>query len=225
MPLAIPWPEQVKAGREIDDLISSIDFAPTMLEAAGVEPHPDMTGKSFLNVLKSDKEGQVDKYRTYTLSGRERHSHSRYDNWGYPSRSIRTDQYLYIHNFKPNRWPAGTPEWYHDIDNCPTQTFLEENKDDPKIGKYLQLAVGKRPQEELFDIDKDPACLNNLAEKDEFADIKKKLSEQLMADLKAQGDPRVTGNGDIFESYPRFSSMRDYLRGFTKRGEYNPEYQ
>jgi len=42
--------------------------------------------------------------------------------------------------------------------------------------------------------------------------------------LKKQGDPRVTGNGDIFESYPRFGAMRNFP-GFKKRGEYNPAFQ
>ena len=60
-----------------------------------------------------------------------------------------------------------------------------------------------------------------------------KLIKQLMLDnlkkelhviLKEQGDPRMHGNGDIFESYPRFGSMR-YFPGFNKRGEYNLKFQ
>jgi uncharacterized sulfatase len=36
--------------------------------------------------------------------------------------------------------------------------------------------------------------------------------------------PVMTGNGDIFESYPRFGGMRDFP-GFKEGGKYNPKYQ
>ena len=67
------------------------------------------------------------------FSSRERHSSSRYDNWTYPQRAMRSNQYLLIRNFKPDRWPAGDPQkydrpgqlgrehgGYHDIDAYPT---------------------------------------------------------------------------------------------------------
>ncbi|MFH1741695.1 MAG: sulfatase, partial [bacterium] len=116
MPLAICWPKRVPGGRVIHDLTSSIDFAPTFLEAAGLTPPSDMTGRSLLDLLTSDQSGGVDGTRNEVFTGRERHSHSRPDNIGYPSRAIRTDQYLYIRNFKPDRWPIGDPEGFHDID-------------------------------------------------------------------------------------------------------------
>lgn len=224
MPLAVCWPEKIKSGRTIDDPISFIDFAPTMLDAAGIEKHPDMTGSSFLDILTSDKEGHVDSNRKHILTGRERHSNSRYDNWGYPARAIRTDEYLYIWNIKPERWPAGTPPWYHDIDACPTMDYLMENRFNEEIAHYLKLATAKRPEEELFNIKEDPHCLKNLAEDDKYTEVKDKLVKQLKSELAEQGDPRMLGYGYVFESYPRFGGFREYLGGFGKRGEYNPEY-
>ena len=67
-----------------------------------------------------------------------------------------------------------------------------------------------RPAEELFDIVKDPGCLNNLATDPAFAKVKEMLSRQLMDYLRRTGDPRVVGNGDIWETYPRYSHIRKF---------------
>ena len=99
-----------------------------------------------------------------------------------------------------------------------------ENKDKKNVKKYFDLAVAKRPEEELYDIKKDPACTKNLADVNEFKTIAKKLRTELEQALTEQGDPRMLGYGDVIESYPRYSRMRKF-KGFKKRGEYNPEYQ
>lgn len=222
-PLAACWPARVKGGRRVEDLISYTDLAPTFLSAAGVEVPGVMTGRSFLDVLTSGRAGRVDAARTSALSGRERHSHSRFDNLGYPARAIRTARYLYIRNFKPERWPAGDPELYADIDNCPTKTYMMEHRD--KHPREFQICFGKRPAEELYDIVNDPGCRENLAGSRAHAAEKEKLGAQLEKTLTAQRDPRMTGRGDIWESYPRFSAMRPQLGGFAEQGKYNPKYQ
>jgi len=228
MPLAVRWPEKIKPGRLSDDFISFIDFAPTFLQAAGISQPVDMTGKSFMDVLLSKDSGQIDPERNNVLTGRERHTHARPNNFGYPTRAIRTENYLYILNLKPDRWPAGDPdgsgdpEGYHDIDASPTKTFMIENKN--KFANLFSLAYGKRPAEELYDMNNDPYCMNNLAEQAEYDQIKSELRSTLKNKLTEQKDPRMLGNGDIFESYPRYSRMRQF-EGFKKQGEYNPEYQ
>ena len=138
-------------------------------------------------------------------------------------RSIRTRDYLYIRNFKPDRWPAGDPQkfeedgtlgpmhgGYHDIDACPTLDYLIEHRDDPEIRPYLLMAVDKRPAEELFDIRQDPACLTNLAGDPQHEQIRKQLAERLESYLRETGDPRVTGDGDIWETYERYSPIRTF---------------
>lgn len=223
VPLAICWPAGMKSGRTVEDLVSFIDLAPTFLDLAGVDSMPSITGRSFRNVLEAtNTSGMSDPTRTSVLTGRERHTHARYDNLGYPGRAIRTPDYLYIHNVKPDRWPAGDPEGYHDIDDCPAKTFLMENREEYPV--YFRHSFGKRPEEELYDIRKDPACMNNLAGDAAHEDARKKLAVQLDHMLLATNDPRVLGNGDIFESYPRVSRMRPQLGGFAERGAYNPKY-
>ena len=219
VPMAVMWPAAVKAGRTTDALVSFIDLGPTFLAAAGVSIPDTMTGRGFLPLLTENAAAP----RDCVLTGRERHTHARYDNLGYPSRAIRTDEFLYIRNFKPERWPAGTPDQFHDIDGSPTKSLLLENRDE--YARYFEMAVGKRPEEELFAIKEDPYCLNNLAGTPEYAEVQQKLSSRLMELLRGQGDPRALGAGDIFESYPRVSHMRPELGGFAERGEYNPKYR
>lgn len=230
MPMAACWGSKIKAGRVVDNLISHADLMPTFLEAAGIKIPGEVSGISFLNVLLMEKNGRVDDTKKAIFAGRERHTHARPDNLGYPSRAIRTQKYLYIWNVKPDRWPVGNPEGsgqpegFHDIDRSPSKTYLIEHKDDPEVKMFYEKAMLKRPEEELFDIKNDPACMNNLAGEDKYSKIVSKLRQQLKQILIKQKDPRVMGNGDIFESYPRYSKMRDF-DGFKEQGAYNPEYR
>lgn len=74
----------------------------------------------------------------------------------------------------------------------------------PEFAPLFLAATGKRPAEELFDIQKDPDCMNNLAGKPEFSAVQKQLNKQLVSQLKATGNPREVGsNPEIWESYPR----------------------
>ncbi|MFQ5923789.1 MAG: sulfatase [Anaerolineales bacterium] len=228
VPLAISWPGKVAGGRVVDDPVSLIDLAPTFLEAAGVEhpgTHP-MVGRSLMNILISDKQGIVDPSRQGIFSARERHSSSRYNNLGYPCRVLRTRDYLYIRNFKPERWPAGAPQKYeengklgpmhgayHDIDASPTLSLLLEKSNDPEVARYFHLAVDKRPDEELYDIRKDPGCLINLADSAEYAEIKERLRSDFEQYLTQTQDPRMGEQGDIFETYPRYSRIRQFPNG------------
>jgi N-sulfoglucosamine sulfohydrolase len=213
LPLAVRWPARVPGGRKIDDVVSYIDLAPTFLEAAGVKPPRETVGKSLVALLASGKSGRVDPARVRAFTARERHSSSRPNNLGYPIRAMRTKDYLYVHNFAPDRWPAGDAQGragYFDIDGSPTKTFLMEHRDAKECGRYFQLAVGKRPAEELYDIKKDPASMVNVAEKPEYAATRDRLRAELERYLTETHDPHLQGKGAVFESYPRYSAIRKF---------------
>ena len=239
VPMAISFPKGFPAGRIVDDPISFIDLAPTILELTGTAPEGmlPITGKSFVSILTSEKEGRVDETREYVLTGRERHSSSRYMNVGYPQRAMRRGRYLYIWNMKPERWPAGAPQrlvpdstdalyplygideegvhhsdWaFTDIDACPTKSFIVEHHDDEAYEKYFEMAVGKRPEYELYDVEKDPYCLDNLAASPEFTGILDQMKDIVLQELKTTEDPRVVGpNKELFDTYPRYSPMREF---------------
>jgi N-sulfoglucosamine sulfohydrolase len=222
-PLAIRWGARVKGGRSVDDFVSLSDLAPTFLEAAGVEVPATMTAHSLLPVLLSGKSGQVDPARDHTLTGMERHTtHGRDDgaqqHIGYPMRTIITKDFHYIRNFRPDRWPAANPPEgtmpdfatlakntyaaFADCDAGPTKAFLLTHRDEATMKPYAERAFGKRPGRELYDLRKDPFELNNVAEDPSYSEKVKDLDTRLMAELKATGDPRVTGGGDEFDHYP-----------------------
>ncbi|QNN21888.1 sulfatase [Planctomycetales bacterium ZRK34] len=226
-PLAIRWPAMVPGGRTVDDLVEFVDLTATILEAAGVPEPTDypLAGRSLMNVLTSDKQGLVDRANKLAYFGRERHSSSRWHTLGYPGRGLRTEKYLYIRNFAPERWPAGAPRklekdgklgpehgGYHDIDGCPTLDEMIRLRDDPQYGCLLDLAVDHRPAEELYNILDDPACMHNLAEDAGAAHVRQVFSAQLDRHLRASGDPRLHGQGDVFETYPRYSHLRQFVK-------------
>lgn len=215
VPFAVRWGAQIKGGRVVDDLVGFVDVAPTFLEAAGLKVHPQMSGKSFMNILLSDKKGQVDPARIKVFTARERHSSSRVKNLGYPCRAMIKGNFLYIRNFAPDLWPAGDPRGvggdpfgYYDIDGSPSKTFLIKNEQ--KFPHLFQLAVGKRPEDELYDLAKDPGNLKNLAGEARHQKLLNEMRQELEAYLRETGDPRVMGKGDIFETYPRYSPIREF---------------
>jgi N-sulfoglucosamine sulfohydrolase len=205
MPLAIRWGEKVKGGRRVADLVSLTDLAPTILEAIGLEIPEEMTGKSLLPILTSEKEGIVEPSRDMVFTALERHTYCRPEGGTYPARAIRTHDYLFIRNFEPNRYPTGGPDFissnktpHGDVDACPTKTFLLDNQ--ANYPKYYDLNFGKRTEEELYDVQKDPGQINNLAYNTSYAEIKTDLSKKLMDYLKETNDPRVEGK-DPWQDY------------------------
>ena len=225
VPLAISWGAAVPGGRTVLDLVDLVDLAPTILEAAGVAHTgaPSMSGRSLLGLLRSGEEGVVDPVRDAAFAARERHSSSRYANLAYPQRALRTPQYLYVRNMKPERWPAGAPRkiedgalgpmhgGYHDIDAAPSLDYLVEHAGDPAVERFLHLSVARRPAEELYDVLRDPACLYNLALDPAYDAVTERLRGHLTDFLAATGDPRVVGDGDVFETYERLRGpMREF---------------
>ena len=103
--LAARWPGHIIEGRTVDDFVNLMDLAPTLLEAAGLEPHNDMTARSLLDVLTSPGSGQVDAQRTFVVTGREGHvGNARPGNLPYPQCAIRSKDFLYIRNFAAGQW-------------------------------------------------------------------------------------------------------------------------
>ena len=238
VPMAVSWPAIINKGRVSDDLINLADVAPTILELtnSGIDKMLPMSAKSFTDILFSHQSGNIDSSRDAIYTGRERHSSARWMNLGYPQRAVRTEDFLYIRNYYPERWPAGAPQRlstekpdelefmhgldeegrytggvYCDIDDGVSKAYLIENMDNPEISPYFDLAMGKRPSEELFDINDDPFSVNNLAEDEEYSEELELMRNKLDEFLRKTEDPREVGpNPDIFENYQRFYTVRPF---------------
>jgi hypothetical protein len=131
---------------------------------------------------------------------------------GYPVRAIRTPEFLYVRNFEPDRWPAGDPETgYRNVDDGPTKRALLNGFDE-----YYRMSFGKRPPEELYDMKTDPECLKNLAADLKHANTKRQLRERMEQMLREEGDPRMTGNAQFFDTIqytgPHTHSYDEWLK-------------
>ena len=219
IPLAIRWPAGIQhTGRKIDDFVNFTDLAPTFLEAAAIDkPGPIMqplSGKSLFDIFESANSGQVNPERDHVLIGKERHDIGRPENAGYPIRGIRKGSFLYIQNFKTDRWPAGNPETgYLNCDGSPTKTEILNLRRSGESPSWWKLSFGKRPAEEFFNLATDPDCVNNLATAsasiDRYRGDMQALKNQMIQELKSQGDPRMFGKGDIFDNYPYSGKSTD----------------
>jgi uncharacterized sulfatase len=208
----------------LTDFVSLPDLAPTFLEVGGVERPEVMTARSIVPVLESEREGRVDPERDHVVAGRERHvAAARPGHLPYPMRALRTDRFLYIRNFKPDRWPMGVAPGYGlpegempayeeleqntfvafgDFDASPTKAWLVTRRDDPAAHEHFERDLTQRPAEELYDLEQDPHQLRNVAADPEYAEAKEELAQRLMSILKGSGDPRVTEDPPRYEQPP-----------------------
>ncbi len=212
IPLIITWKNHISAGRLVNDFVNLNDLAPTFLELAELEIPVEMTAKSLKNILFSDLSGQIELERDFVVTARERHALCRQNGLGYPGRAIQTFDFLYIRNYEPDRWPAGDPPLFGDVDAhmlhypSPTKMHVLINREDPNIEPLFNLAFDKRPPEELYDLRNDPYQMVNVANRDEYSGPKEKLAERLEDYLIKTKDPRTLGKElrwDVGEYYEK----------------------
>jgi N-sulfoglucosamine sulfohydrolase len=221
--LTLRWPGEIQAGRVIRTPVSLIDLAPTFLAAAGSTTPDDPDGQNLLPALAAG--GDETSLRGWALIGREVHVGSAREEFlPYPVRALRTQDFLYVRNFKADRWPMGDPKAaagdampdakvlantraaFADIDASPTRTWLIRNRFQEGLGTVLREAWEKRPEEELYDLRKDPHQIDNVAADPSHAATLGKLRGQLMAELEAKQDPRLS---DAFDRPPYLDKTRE----------------
>ncbi|RMG59639.1 MAG: hypothetical protein D6722_21950 [Bacteroidetes bacterium] len=225
VPLAIRWGAEIAPQRQVDDLVSFVDIAPTLLELAGIAPAKTgglpITGRSLTDLFYSQENGWLRAGPQAVYASRERHSSSRWANLGYPQRMLRTPRWLYIRNYHPERWPAGAPlqllddgqpgHGFTDVDWGGTDSYFIYHQADSAMAPYIAQAFGKRPAEQLFDVRADPGCRQNRSGDPALADTLATLRQQMTTFLQETEDPREVGpDPDLFETFPRYSPIRRF---------------
>ena len=223
--LAVMWPAGItRPGRSIDDYVSFIDIAPTVLELAGVSPETSgmaaIAGGSLTPLFRTDRSGRIMPERDHVLIGKERTDVGRPNDWGYPTRGIITDEWVYLRNYEPSRWPGGNPETgYTDSDAGATKSFiLAAHRKDP-ADRFWQLCFGLRPAEELYRRSTDPDSVSSLAGDPAAAAVMSSLSARMSAQLSREGDPRQSGGGAVFDDYRQAGAARHNFYDRFLRGE------
>jgi len=224
IPMVVHWPAGiVHTDRHVPEFVSLIDVAPTVLDVMGIKLETvgmsPITGRTFGDLLRDKPAAN----RETVILGRERNDvlarPGTPHGLGYPVRGIREGNLLYLHNFAADRWPCGNPDMgLKDTDASPTKKLIE---DLGEKNQYWELCYGKRPEQELFDLSTDPDCVKNLADLPEYQSRKKELREKMFAELKRQNDPRILGQGDVFDNYTSVKNIAAGSDAPAKKGKQN----
>lgn len=232
--LAARWPGNIEPGRVVEDFVNIMDLAPTFCEAGGIDVPESMSARSIMPLLTSKQNGQIDGTRDYVVTGRERHVHIARDGFlPYPQRSLRTKDFIYIVNFEPDRWPMGDPKGlddlsipapeyddlayktmvaYPDLDASPTKAWMIHHREEQDVEPLYQLAFGKRPREELYDLNEDPHYMNNVADDPAYANVRQAMEERLTGILKTENDPRLTEQPCRYEFEPYAGPLAEFQK-------------
>jgi arylsulfatase A-like enzyme len=185
VPLMVRWPGVVKPGGVTQALVSGEDFAPTMLEIAGLTPPREMSGVSYLPLLR----GQPFTPRKHIFAERGPHGG---DGMMKPdilaatfdlARCVRSDRYKLIYNCTPHQAVApvdsqGNPGW---------KAMVAANREGKLAAPFVRAYFTvPRATYELYDLQGDPSELTNLAGDPRYRDVehalKLALTEKMILD-------------------------------------------
>jgi N-sulfoglucosamine sulfohydrolase len=186
LPLVVAAPGQRKGVRN-SAMVSWIDIAPTVLawtQAAGPSKYA-LPGRSLLSILTQEQASGWD--RIYASHGF--HEIQQY----YPMRALRTREFKYIANLAaPLTYPIAG-----DIQSSPSWRAIETRPALGLGGRTLE-AFLHRPEEELYDLAKDPNELRNLATDPAYADVLRRMREDMTAFRERTHDPWLPGQSSVF---------------------------
>ncbi|MCA9126944.1 MAG: sulfatase [Planctomycetales bacterium] len=177
-PLMVRWPGITTAGTEdTQHMVSAVDFLPTLLDAIGCPKPEGLDGRSFVSLLR----GETQSDRDFVLKEYNENSGGKRN----PMRAIETHQYLYI--FNP--WSDGQLKMATATNGTDTYRRMKElAATDTAIAKRVDIA-DFRTIEELYDVQADPDCLNNLLGDQRFDEVANRLRNQLMEQMLKTADP------------------------------------
>jgi len=187
IPLIIYWPKKPPApahftpGKVDDRLIGAIDFVPTILDIAGSKKPAKMEGEIFLG----ERAGGA---REYLFGARDR-----CDETVFRFRTVRDPRYRYIRNFTPDR-PFMSPNAYKER-SYPVWNLMKQLHAEGKLTPVQQVLMAPTmPAEELYDLEKDPYEIQNLAQSPAHQEIRKRLRAVLEKWIEESND-----QGKVFE--------------------------
>lgn len=178
IPLILKWPGKVKAGQVNGDMVSSIDISKTIVDISGAKSTQALHGKNLL--------GKGIKHRKYIFAARDK-----MDNTHDAMRAIRSNKFKYIHNLMPERAYCQFNQYKEAM--YPTLAVLNAmNLNGELNDAQAAFMAAKKPEEELYDLEKDPFEINNLAGDPAYAETQQKLKQALGAWRKSINDQGVS---------------------------------
>ena len=204
IPMMIRWPGHIEPGTVVDDLISSIDFAPTFLSLAGITPPRHLQGHAFL--------GRNRRTRKYVFAAPDR-----CDGTVDRIRCIRSKQYKYIRNYHPER-PYTQFNAYKKL-QYPVVTLLEVlHKQRQLTPAQARFMSPTRPAEEFYDLEHDPFETRNIADDPACGKALEEHRSKLDEWIKATGDQGRTPEPQEVVAYWQKNMADHYERQMANRG-------
>ncbi|MFP6907239.1 MAG: sulfatase [Verrucomicrobiota bacterium] len=177
IPMIIRWPGKVKPSQVREELVSSIDLLPTVLEATGVAAIKTLPGRSLLPLLR----GEGTTWRSYLFA--EYHLHSAHN--FYPQRSVCTRRFKLIQNLMPGVVNPGYDFTLDRFYSGLAKTIARA----PEPVRRAYDRMRHPPAFELYDLDADPHEFTNLADRPEQAAVLETLKRELAGWRRQTGDP------------------------------------
>ena len=188
VPLIIRYPNKERSGERDDRLVSFVDFPPTVLSMAGVNPPSFMQGQAFEGKFKSSSDREFI------------HGHAdRFDESVDMIRAVRTKKFKYLKNFHPEK-PYYLPLAFRE--RLPSMQELLRMRDAGELDKNQALWFRKsKSEEELFDTENDPHELNNIASDPKYNEILVSMREECANCMDKIDDKGVINERDLIELF------------------------
>ncbi|MDN3476822.1 sulfatase [Pseudoalteromonas sp. APC 3355] len=165
VPFIIRYPNAKNAGEKDDQLVSFVDFAPTLLNLASIDKPTHMQGRNFLGKQQTAK-------REYIHAAADR-----FDGFTDVIRAVRNERFKYIRNYRPEQ-SYYLPVAYRE--KIPTMQELLRLRDADQLTPAQALWFrDKKDPEELFDLNNDPHELNNIITDPSYKEVVSELSDEM----------------------------------------------
>jgi len=223
IPLLVDGPE-VAGGRVINEPISHLDLMPTFLDFAGIPQMPSLKGKSLLPILAGDP-GFADRKTILTAV------HEKYD-----ARGVTDGQYYYIRNIRQvdatdrngrstgfnfpsaalnaDQFTSAAPWFNRSFD------AIKADNTTPQHELLRQILEGDLAEEELYDLNTDLWCTNNLADDPAYASIKAALRVEL-AQWRLHTDDYNSDPSELSRRTERYTPLPNTTTTGTETDNFN----
>lgn len=188
VPMIIRFPDKQNAGQRADELISFIDFAPTILSLAGIQPKAHFDGRAFLGDYADTQA------RDYIFACSDRFGPNTDNN-----RAARDKRFKYIRYYHPEK-----PMFQHTPyrDQMPIMQELYRLRDEGKLTEAQQQWFrSSKPQEVLFDTEADPHELHDLAGDPAYAEKLAELRNATLEWVKDVGDKNLQPEPELIREF------------------------
>jgi len=210
IPMVLRWPGQVKPGTTRDELVSTIDIFPTVIQAAGLPARASLPGRSLLSLVA----GRTVRWRRYLFAERTAYHAASF----FPQRTIRDERYKLICNLTPERSNPVPDSYLRQIGAFFIYGTTQDEIDAaPGHVRQAYATWRKPPVVELYDLQADPWEFRNLADRAELAGVKDRLSSELRKFRKGFRDPLLDS-----DKLRRLAAEHDDVAMNLKRGRYGP---